>query len=65
MGKRFFLKFWVLVINRNDELRIPQGLRPAPFAGPSGTAEAVPFPKTFISGTAAVLPFPKHSSAHG
>jgi hypothetical protein len=27
--------------------RIPQGLKPASFAIPSGTAEAVPFPKPF------------------
>jgi hypothetical protein len=28
--------------------RIPQGLKPASFAIPSGTAEAVPFPKPFM-----------------
>jgi len=64
MAKRFLLKFWVLVINRNDELRIPQGLKPAPFAGPSGTAGPA-LPKNIFQRTAAVLPFPKHSSAQG
>jgi hypothetical protein len=28
--------------------RVPQGLKPASFAIPSGTAEAVPFPKPFM-----------------
>jgi penicillin G amidase len=38
---------------------VPQGLKPAFFAGIGGTAEAVPFPKPNSNRTAQGVPFPK------
>jgi hypothetical protein len=35
-------------MNRSGKLPGPQGLKPASLLAPGGTAEAVPFPKSFV-----------------